>query len=249
MGHFQMAPAGLALLLFLTLCASVTHGTLVCATRESALDLVAGAINSASGVRFLVGRLVPKALTNRAALDALLSQEMHVLVDAPLDAVQSESGTVHIARHDDDVRQLTMPLAWLSAPLAVSADVPTADCSALAAGIADTPPPPEVLSVLSALVEYTTLLAGDRACDVNEVPVQSSPGVFACACADGRVCMASASVVDLLQQWVQGLLIATIVLAMLAAMVATALLIARASPSPLAAGPAASEDMLELMDR
>ena len=204
------------LVLVLLVCAGA-RATLVCSTRADALALAAAAIGQASDARFFLGRISPHALTNPAELDALLTNELHVLV--------ASNATGLIAASDDDVRQLYSPDAWVAyAPMAVAAS--GGNCSLLIASLATGPPPAEVRDMLSAIVSYGALLATDRTCDgANEVPVRSnSTGVYACACADGRVCAASLSVTTMLETTVAIMLLVAIILGILLGMASVVML-------------------------
>lgn len=152
---------------------------LVCRTAEDSAVLVQTACRLDDACRFYFPRGVPVVL---------LEQRLHIV-----QARASGGGAAAT-----DVRTFYQPAAWndgtpLIAYAAAAEDVGASNCTALAAALNETVPPPAVRDALYALLVYQTLLADDRICtDVNEIPVwDDASQAYYCACAAGHVCASS----------------------------------------------------------
>ncbi len=211
------------LFLFLLTACSAVRATLICGSRAESVLLVQRAAEQDAALRFQFRRGTGAPALSRAALDTLLVEQTHLIVNgAGASAVAARTATVS----DDDSRQSTWPAAWLTEALLAYPStqleaLAAANCTALAAAIAagTAAPPLEVLVVLGELYKHQTLLAAESQCADNEVALlNEATGDVYCACASGRVCAATTTA-QTLGTAVNGLVIALAVFTFVGALV------------------------------
>jgi archaellum component FlaF (FlaF/FlaG flagellin family) len=185
-------------LLFLTFtCLSlVVSGTLLCESREAALDYVHHLCDSDAAMTFLKSRI------GVSAFDDLVTDRLH-LVRSLSDATHAQS-TLQMTG-DDDARRFFWKKAWRSTlgvilyndlpdvsveslPFVASTlNITTMSCGSLGASVADVEIPYDGLMFMYILAQHQTVVSKTMAScpHANQVPLLQEDGVVLCACADG----------------------------------------------------------------